>query len=475
MEIDTKDLTNIREMPIQVYQGPTAAPTLATPPPAPLQGMYCRGSACQYRVPPPVLPPPTAPPIADYFNLLRNREFCRGKACLGGPYGLHGWPANAAGDAFALNCGHLYNDVAGGMQGKDGERNIKDVRDSFMQWCPQRVAYLEKGACPGYADVVVMALSPTVASGQAQGGSGDVCLLMSAYIGAVKGAEMDLKLTEAALPKVSLIAQKKSQSTAQSMAMMWKSHLEKKRIPYVSEFGADNLNLMSVQSCGTLNSEAMAPTGPVAGRSTGNGLPKYNPAPVCQSYKGQSGSKVYQVLPGAPDGSVPPVEINGPLFEHCTNQFAEIMAGFGQYGKTVVGMTKDWCAWKSSVTDWVNTPSDAGRPDWTFRNCNGMVSLVAFSMKDHLDEGMGAMKVCKKLFLTLGAVHRVDSLVADAWKVSARGLGNLGLTTAVDPEAAKKLLEDAQAYSSGVFGKMREQRDAFNDLNAATMDISGFS
>jgi len=39
------------------------------------------------------------------------------------------------------------------------------------------------------------------------------------------------------------------------------------------------------------------------------------------------------------------------------------------------------------------------------------------------------MKVCKKVFLTMGAVHRVEKLVKDAWAVSARGLGPLKITT----------------------------------------------
>jgi hypothetical protein len=32
-------------------------------------------------LPPPLLP--TIPPIPDYHNLMRSREFCRGKSCIG--------------------------------------------------------------------------------------------------------------------------------------------------------------------------------------------------------------------------------------------------------------------------------------------------------------------------------------------------------------------------------------------------------
>lgn len=85
------------------------------------------------------------------------------------------------------------------MQGADGSRSIQDVRDTFIKWCVQRVAYLEKGACPGYADVVVMSLTPMV-DAPSQGGTGDVCMLMSVYIGQVKGVASDLALVEEALP-----------------------------------------------------------------------------------------------------------------------------------------------------------------------------------------------------------------------------------------------------------------------------------
>jgi hypothetical protein len=86
------------------------------------------------------------------------------------------------------------------MEGSDENRTIQNVRDSFIKWCVKRVAYLEKGACPGYADVVVMSLTPMVNS-PSQGGTNDVCLLMNIYIGQVKAVEQDLALVEGALPK----------------------------------------------------------------------------------------------------------------------------------------------------------------------------------------------------------------------------------------------------------------------------------
>jgi hypothetical protein len=89
IESDSKDYTSLKDA--MIANVPTTAPTLlppsgftaTTPAPAPLEGLYCRGVSCQYRIPPPPPLLPTIPPIPEYYNLMRNREFCRGKTCIG--------------------------------------------------------------------------------------------------------------------------------------------------------------------------------------------------------------------------------------------------------------------------------------------------------------------------------------------------------------------------------------------------------
>jgi hypothetical protein len=90
---------------------------------------------------------------------------------------------------------------------------------------------------------------------------------------------------------------------------------------------------------------------------------------------------------------------------------------------------------------------------------------------------MGALNVCKKLFLSLGPVNRVESLVKDAWSVSARGLGSLTLTTTDkrSEEEKQRVLQAAQDYAGGLAGQMRGQRDAYNVVNKATIDTSAFA
>jgi len=178
---------------------------------------------------------------------------------------------------------------------------------------------------------------------------------------------------------------------------------------------------------------------------------------------------------------VPPVEVGGRLFEHCVDQFSLIMMGFAQTGPTVISMTKTWCGMQSAVNSWVGK-APQGRPDWDFRDCNNMVTLLAFALRDDIAEGnsqeaMGALNVCKRLFLALGPVHRVEQLVKDAWSMNARSLGSLTLTTAdkTSEEDRQRVLQAVQDYAGGLAGQLRGQRDAYSDVNKGMMDVSSFA
>jgi hypothetical protein len=190
----------------------------------------------------------------------------------------------------------------------------------------------------------------------------------------------------------------------------------------------------------------------------------------------QSNTK-YIILPGSPDGVVPPVEIDGDLFNYCSNQMSEIMMGFAQTARMTVQMTKDWCSWQSSVTSWVGQSEELGHPDWDQRRCGGMESLTAFALREYLDTntGLSSAQVCKKLFLTLGAVHRVDQIVNDAWSVSLRAPPGLGLTTAPsNDEEMKALMAEATKFADALFSKLRGQKQAFDAANNAKMDVKAF-
>jgi len=183
---------------------------------------------------------------------------------------------------------------------------------------------------------------------------------------------------------------------------------------------------------------------------------------------------MYEILPGSPDGTVPNVEIAGDLFTYCKNQMGEIMAGFAQTGEMTVTMTKDWCNWQASMTDWIGQKDELGHPDWNHRTCDAMALFTAFAVRNDMEKGLTAHAVCQKLFLAKGAVKKVAKLIKDAWVPSLRASPDLGLATAVDDAAAAAALQAAQKYANAVFGKMREQKKAFDDINEAKMDTSSF-
>lgn len=155
---------------------------------------------------------------------------------------------------------------------------------------------------------------------------------------------------------------------------------------------------------------------------------------------------------------------------------SEIMLGYAQTATQTVKMAKDWCSWQASVTSWVGQKNELGHPDWKFETCVGMSNLVAFALKDSLDSdaGLSAPKVCGKLFQALGTVHRVDSLVADAWTLSLRAGPSLGMSVSVDDAAVKALLAKTQDYASSLYGKLRGQKEAFEDVNKAKMDLTNW-
>lgn len=498
-----------------------------TPPPATFAGQYCRGSACQYRVPP---PPVTLPPVTPFPNVpygLNQREFCRGLSC----FPQMGWPANPALDEWNMNCAHLFDHVGGGLKGDPGTRSVNDVRESFVKWCVQRIEVDQVGKCHGpLADIAVMAVSPTVTK-PTTGNTLDVCNSMFLFDEAAEKAFVDLKLLKAALPTppgkaASLLSIDLNRFGTGGVGpdsprgRAWKQRLYRNRqwLPqdlanaiegemrgagkwtrprHGASFLSKDTSLLkdtTVTRCNTqqvLEGPAPAPAGapgpapapagpttppPVDPEDAVRGTPKYDMNPPCVNGVDHVSQAdiMYEILPGSPDGTVPNVEISGDLFVYCKNQMGEIMAGFPQTGEMTVTMTKDWCSWQASMTDWIGQKDELGHPDWDHRTCDGMALFMAFALRNNMKDGLTTHAVCQKLFLAKGAIKKVNKLVKDAWVASLRAHPDLGLTNAVDEEAAAAALQAAQKYAASIFGKLREQKKAFDDINSAKMDTSSF-
>lgn len=458
---------------------------MPTPEPAALNGAFCRGGACQYRVNvQPTLPPQvTMPPIPLGGAELASREFCRGLACIKGM----GMPLDHGLAPFTLNCVHLFNDIGGGMVGDDLSRNVAQVHDSFERACRKRVDILEAGRCADYANTFVGALavkvnSPTV------GGTVEVCQDAFFWTKAFKEAEIDLGLAAVTLPKrKSLLAANLNRfgtggvGPSSPRGLKWRqyawTHGELPQPPAVAQqLSADG----SIEGALLQKSKSAEPPAKppltVAGKDRDRGLPRYQPNTLNEAEHPVPISKTkYQIAPASPDGAVPPVEVAGDLFDHCSQQFSEIMAGFTQTAVATVHMTKAWCGWQSGVASWVGQKEEFGHPDWSPRTCSGMQNLVAFAMRDDLANttgGFSAQQVCKKIFLTIGSVHRAEGLVKAAWESPGlRGPPESGLPPADDADMQAMLLE-AQEYANAVYSKLRHQKVKYEKLNNLRADMA---
>merc|ERR1719262_396682 len=78
---------------------------------------------------------------------------------------------------------------------------MKDIHATTVKWCQSRVGPLEVGMCPVYANVAVMAMSDFIDAPGVAGSTGMVCAQSKMFIDQFKGAEIDLKLIEEALPE----------------------------------------------------------------------------------------------------------------------------------------------------------------------------------------------------------------------------------------------------------------------------------
>lgn len=487
-----------------------------TPLPAVFNGVFCRGGACQYRVIPPITTTfgPTPFPAGVVYG-PNKREFCRGLGCIPGM----GWPASIELDTFKLNCGHLFDDIGGGMKGNPTRRNMDDVKQSFLSWCTKRTGILEVGMCPAYSEVVVMAMAPSVNEASV-GGSAEVCTGMYWFIAASKQAEIDMKLIKEALPpgfgsgKASLLSVSLNHFGTGGVGpnsprgRRWRAYARKHfresapppamaEEPMQPPGSGGSLLQTGWESAvwGGAHARCAAPEAPeptvedlqkewMAGDGSEDaedtrGLPKYNQNPPCTHGVNnipQTGTK-YQLLPGSADGALPPVEVAGELMTYCQDQYNEIMMGYAQTPKLAITMTKDWCRWQGSVTSWAGSGDEYGHPDWNFRTCEAMGNLVSFALRNHLDSeaGFTAHNVCTNLFLAHGPIHRVSQFVKEAWQFPMLRTGpDAGVTTAIDDTEQKKMLQMAQKYADALYGKMRRQKEAFEDLNNAKMDLAAF-
>lgn len=215
--------------------------------------------------------------------------------------------------------------------------------------------------CPTYADILRAA--PVIAGGEPGSSVKDTCAAANSFVGAVKQAEVDLKLCMSA---VGAIAQ-----------------------PV----------------------ERDVPKGDT------------QPAPQAQTmYTFAAASK-----------ALPAMEVRGDLFAHCTDQFRSIVGNRKvKSGIAYVHATRDWCGKETT-----SGGSDA-HPDWDKTRCIGMESLLAFALRDDMEsysiDSIPEQEVCRRLFLAIGSVHRLDKIVQERIVIPAH-LQPVSIPTVPPPPA----------------------------------------
>lgn len=121
---------------------------------------------------------------------------------------------------------------------------------------------------------------------------------------------------------------------------------------------------------------------------------------------------MYQLAP--PSGPLTAMEVPGDLFGHCLHTVRDIMKDkTDKTGSAYIRATREYCDDKAGATPDMNAGADKWRPDWK-GSCEGMEQLVGYALREslELDSGpLGEQEVCRRLFLSVGVVHRVDEMI----------------------------------------------------------------
>lgn len=417
--------------------------------PAPFNGVYCRGGACQYRVPPPPITatlPPLPPP----------GETCRGLGCPP-------MVADLTMLAFAQNCSHIFVGIGGGLP---PDATIGDVRASFLSVCNTYLP-LEQCKCNGYADVFVGALGP-LARKPTVGSVNDACMNVFNFIGGMKTAEIDLGLLPGSAPE-SLLQVEGNTSQSELAAE-------------VAEYVAGN----------PFDHEQAGPCSPrgqrwrkwVEGGNAQNlglvqegDIPRaYNPPCAFGFAKPRSSAMKYQIAPPCAAG-LPPAEVDGASYAYCVKQFSEITLGAARGAQDIVHMTEQWCGWQTMVSG-MSKDGDQGRPDWDQRTCKRMGEFVAFALRNDLEtkNANGPQAVCKKMFISAGLVKRVGTLVETAYAgaFGGRGAPTGDVMPSADDPAVKAALKKATELAQAIFKMLKMQKEAMNAVQSAKDVVAGW-
>lgn len=424
-----------------------------TAPPAPFNGVFCRGGACQYRRPPPPTAGPGSTKVAVETQVMP--ELCRGLACPPRPED----PAIAL---FTANCSHIFLELGEPLRGDVSKLTIADVRDNYVSTC-EDLFPAEAEDCPQYGQIFVGALAESAGHHAIPGGIGGVCRYLQGFIGLITQAEMDLALS---------VASFSSAASAASAALLASPSSARPR--NVGPCTANGLRWREwwMQRYGRRQQDSrsllLQQTGALSYSDASNPCQQVHVAPLRNT--------AYQIAPGSPDGSVPPAEVRGDVFLHCRNQLDEITLSQPREATVLIQMARDWCAVQSMLPDPDDPNGFPKHPEWDFHSCTRIGQLLALSLRVELSNivPIGSMEVCKKMFLSLGVLHRVDRMVHEAWSISGRSPGqSLSPPSEDDPEQ-QELARAASKHAREVYEQLKQAKEAEQLAAEARASVAGW-
>jgi len=257
--------------------------------------------------------------------LLARKEFCRGVSCVDGM----GKPLDRSKATFVAQCAHFF--TAGGLEGQDDYRSVKNVYDSFGSICGPRVGNAELPFCRAYGDVVAAALAPQLGAATV-GSAENICASMFDFSLEVKQAQVDLELFEGSLPG------KKDMGLDSERGRRWAKFVDLSSPRPLNETHGDLLKLQAT------------------------------------STKAKESKEGYEVTMASWDGAMKSTRVPSQLFEHCEAEMQEIMLGEPQVAGRVSKLAVDWCNFQQL--------RGGGRPDWTERTCIGIGKLFGLALRN---------------------------------------------------------------------------------------------
>jgi len=320
----------------------------------PLNGVYCRGSACRYKnsalgtvgeaafkagqglatVNAAEEAAKAALALGD-DAFLSQKEFCRGSTCVNGM----GHPVDRTQATFVAQCSHLFEES--GLQGTAAYRTIEHVHESFGNVCGPRVGYAEWPFCRAYGDVITAALSPELEESSV-GGLPQICGNLFTFLMQIKQAQVDLQLFEGSATPPDL----HTAGPDTQRGRKWAKYVEMSTAKPLDETHDKNdITSLAAEKAGEAHSQMSE----------------------------VDNDKKYEVTMGSWDGSLKALKAPKLQFDYCEAELTEIMRSQEQSASAVVQSVVDWCNYQMM---------GGARPDWSDRSCLAIGKLMGLALRN---------------------------------------------------------------------------------------------